>query len=104
MTSRRHFLYFRARSTNLLHDAKRRYVHLYFLRSFERLVLSDFKVVEHEYDAIFFSLRIIHIFNVILVVYLILFCPSTRLLSGVFDYDFTTKKLYVTRMIRSLQR
>jgi len=85
--------------------ANSRYVHLYILHSLDRLVLLSFEVIEHECDAIFFTLHIIRIFDIILVVYLILFshCLSTHPLSGV-HCDFLTKRLYVTRMIRSLQR
>ena len=101
-TSRQHFLYFRARFTNLLRDAKSRYMHLTFF--IPSSVLSSFKIVEHY--AFFFILSIIRIFDVILIVYLVLFshCPSIHPLSGVFDCDFTMKRLYVTRMIRSLQQ
>jgi len=61
--SHRHVVYSHARFINLLRDAKSRNVNFYVLGSFERLVLSRFKIIKHECDTIFSAIVLAYHFT-----------------------------------------
>jgi len=79
---------FRARFANLLRDAKCRNVNFY--GPFERLVLSCFKIIKHEYDAIFSATVLAYDFT-LTCTHLFLHCRGTRTLSRNFNCDFTLR-------------
>jgi len=102
-SSHRHIFYLRARFANLLRNTKIRNMNFSVLSSFERLVLSCFKIIKHKCDAIFSA--IVLAYDLILTYTHFLHCCGTR--HPLQGFQFTVlhlKRMHEASMICRQQR